>query len=516
MAEMDPVRAQAIEALRVANMLLERYLKDAAGLEAPGVTREMEGRMRALDDNCLGVWTKLDQAAGSLAAAGKDVSYYRGLRQQVDVAGLGFDRQDKVSVTMGGVKQKTIVTISQQRIALLKEALSALHMLLDGVDLSVDADAEVDAFISGQKGPMRLLKTLGVVGGIVGAVALVLLVLHWLRPPDYGELSKTIYALEAEHELDPCNKALAVKLAENLNRAGAYQTALERAAAFFGECGQNRKLRWATLNAHKKLGNHDGAIAEVSKLILAVPRDRDYRFWRGEVRELKGDMEGAIVDYRQCLALSPFLSGVAVGLAGLLREQGRPCEGMVWLVNELNHHPGRSRLEAERLTSLVKNPKCAGWLGQGEAVIKVGRAVEEEGEEQPPVERARLKIGQAAANTYTVAPDLPYTLLSGKLAGQAGLKPAAGEALIVGTPDGFSEGRLHRVARVTLGRATAAKVAVVVVQTPPGGADAVLGQSLLGRFSRVTDPETGAVELLGADVLAARAKAVLEEEEEED
>jgi len=505
----DLATGQAVEALRVATTLLEQYLQDLGALSAKGATAELEGRMRALDDNYLGVWLKLDQAAGSLAAAGRDVSYYRSLRAQVDTTALGFDRQDKVSVSMGGVKQRTTITVDDERVERVQEAMSSLKMLLDGVDWHVGADDEVEQFLARQRGPWRLLRTLGVLGVIGAVVGGVLLLLHWLRPPDYGELSKPIYKLQNELKVSPCDRKLAVKLAETLNQAGAHRAALDHAARFFEACGEHRRMRWATLSAHKRLKNYDGAIAEVNRLIEAVPRDRDYRFWRAELYELKGDMERAIADYRQTLALAPFLRGVGPGLAGLLRVQGRPCEGLLWLASEAHHQPRSRKRMAEKISALVKTPGCARLLGQGEALIRVGRprAATPGAPELIPAERARLKIGVATARTYAVEPDLPYLIISARLAREAGLMTEAAEVMLLGTPDGFLDGHRLVAQRVSVGGAEAASVELVVVGSPPGGADAVLGQSLLSRFSRVSDPGTGAVKLVGADALGMSKKS---------
>lgn len=486
----DPHLDQAVEALRVATLLQQQYMQDVRGLPT-GSMVSMEQRLRAMDENFAGVWEKLDHAADLLERAGRDTARYRFIRAQVPETVQGYQELHDEQLTPGGIRQSTTWRVSQQRLTDLASALGALRHLVPGVQWEVNQDPEVSAYLAAQRNPLRWLKPLGVLCLVISGIGGVVAAIQWLRPPDYGVEARKIHKLEEQLEQEPCHKQRMVKLAEALNRAGAHRAVLERAEAFFKACGEHRRLRWATLTAHKKLGQWDAAIAEATLLVEAVPRDRDYRHWRGELYEAKGDHARALADYRQALALAPFLADVPVDLTELSDRLGRPCEALLWLGALVQHHPRNAKPVTPRLSRL--RLRCTKLAGKGRALVPLVSAAEVPQQDAgtapaadsgPPP--ARVTVNGVAVTSFEVKHDALYAMLSTELARRLGLDTGKAPRVIQRTPDGFFPSRLVVVKRLTAGAASAADVPVLVTARLPRGAHCVLGQSFLTRFSTTT------------------------------
>lgn len=493
----DDLTAQAVDALRVATLLHEQYRRDVAQLAAGSIVTQDE-RLLAMDENFRGVWTKLDQAQELLAQAGLDTSQYLAIRGQVKNAAQGYHVRHQEQLTPGGVQQSTTWSVSRRRITDLARGLGALRQLLPGVEWRLEQDDEVEAYLASQRSARRLLRPLGLAAAVISMVGAVVGVLLWTRPPDYGPHTRTINKLQEQLRADPCDNKKMVKLAEAYNRAGAHQTTLLRCAEFFQRCGEHRRLRWATLTAHKRLKQWDPAIAEATRLISAVPRDRDYRFWRAELRELKGDIPGALAGYRQTLALAPTLADVPVDLTELSAKLKRPCEGLLWLGNLVHHHPRDAKPVLPRLTMLRR--KCTAQIGTGRAMIPpewlqppgshdagpADSSAAGAGHQAPP-----LSINGTAVRSFMVLQDALYVMLSARLATRLGLSTGGAPELILRTPEGFFSSRLQQVRLLALGGASARQVQVVVTENPPGDVECVVGQSFLTRFEVGITASTG-------------------------
>ena len=489
MSERDAKTTEAVEAVKVAVLLFERYRRDAAAL-ATDTAVSLDERLLSLDQSYQGIWEQLDRAAGLMGEAGLDIRAFSEVRAQVRDAYQGYKQHDELRIGLGGVEQRTTYSINAIRFRHIQQALHALQAAAPGQSFAVERVEEVEQFLSAQRSPLRVLKPVIWLLVIAAGVAAVLLGFQWLRPTDYGPDSRKIYTAEAALEKAPCDKQKIIELVELLNGAGAHAKAIERAEAFFKRCGEHRRLRWATFTAHKRMGDWKGAVAEATRLIEAVPRDRDYRWWRGEAHEQAGELEPAIVDYRQAVALEPFLRNIPFNLANLLERVGRPCEGLFWIGNYAHHHPGERARLAPRLVRLWAMPACRRLAGSGAVVVPLP------GGESGP--RVQAVINNAEPRELSLDPDALYVMLSAGVAAELKLETKTAPELLVRTADGFFPTRLTRVARLALrdegGDATAIDVPVVVGDKLPGDADGIIGQSFLTRFLVRRDPAAIALE----------------------
>jgi tetratricopeptide (TPR) repeat protein len=74
--------------------------------------------------------------------------------------------------------------------------------------------------------------------------------------------------------------------------------------------------------AHMDKGDLDGAIAEYRQALRLKPDDAKAHFNLGVALRLKGDLDGAIAEYREALRLKPDFPGAQNNLAIALRLKG--------------------------------------------------------------------------------------------------------------------------------------------------------------------------------------------------
>lgn len=176
--------------------------------------------------------------------------------------------------------------------------------------------------------------------GIAAACAVAVVGFTFLEAPyDYGERAAEVKKLKAALEREPCDRRKIIDLAEAMNAAGDYRGAVQRSEAFFEQCGELPRLRWATYHARKQLSEHPEAIVEATKLIEDDPADQDYRWWRGEIYERMGEYEAAAEDYAACIDNLPSVNHCPFRLADMLEKLGRACEGKPVIEQYLRYHP---------------------------------------------------------------------------------------------------------------------------------------------------------------------------------
>ena len=115
------------------------------------------------------------------------------------------------------------------------------------------------------------------------------------------------------------------------------------------------------------LSEWDAAIEEATKLIESDRTNNTYWFWRGRAHAKKGDLEAAVANFHQELALCPECLG-AWDLADALEKLGRPCEAIPPLQTliRLNEKVDERRVEA-RIADLKARGNCPSSPGQGSA-----------------------------------------------------------------------------------------------------------------------------------------------------
>jgi aspartyl protease family protein len=172
------------------------------------------------------------------------------------------------------------------------------------------------------------------------------------RAYDYGQFGPAVARLSAQLAAAPCDGSRVIDLAETLARAGDQRGIVRSGDAFFTQCGDLPRLRWATYAAHARLGEDTAAIADATQLIESAPDDKDYRWWRGVIYERDGRLDDAVRDYRDALRIEPRLRLVPLNLADVYERQGRLDDAIDVLSRYVQVYPGAATQLRERFQRL--------------------------------------------------------------------------------------------------------------------------------------------------------------------
>ena len=185
--------------------------------------------------------------------------------------------------------------------------------------------------------------------------------------PNWGKYAREIRPLIAALQTEPCDRTKALELSQLLLRANDNRGVLAHDEAFFAACGDMSRLRWDMYQAHMDLSEWDLAIAEATKLIESDRTNNTYWFWRGRAHAKKGDLDAAVANFHQELALCPECLG-AWDLADALEKLGRPCEAIPPLETmvRLNKRVDERRVQA-RIADLTARGDCVSNIGQSSA-----------------------------------------------------------------------------------------------------------------------------------------------------
>jgi tetratricopeptide (TPR) repeat protein len=210
----------------------------------------------------------------------------------------------------------------------------------------------------------RRARQAALVGGAFTLVAAVVAAAGWVvtrdKPYDYGVHKAEVRALDDAVDDRPCDRNAVFKSVDKVFRLGDRKGALRRANGFFERCGDWPRLRWITYSSYHQLGRYDEAIAEATRLIAGAPRDQDFYWWRGQSKQRKRDLDGAIADYRKALEIMPHANYIPFDLARALEDKGDRCQARDTLVAYVTTHPtARDNVWiVERIAQLHRDGGC--------------------------------------------------------------------------------------------------------------------------------------------------------------
>lgn len=139
-----------------------------------------------------------------------------------------------------------------------------------------------------------------------------------------GKTESALAADRAALQRDRADTSAAVRLAENLLKAGEFAEA-EKAAAAAGPA-----FRARAVSAEVLLRTHrpEEAARVFAKLVKAAPTDTALRVSYAEALTSSGDLRGGEQQFRRCLDLKPEDGKFLLGLASNLLAQGRLVEAL--------------------------------------------------------------------------------------------------------------------------------------------------------------------------------------------
>lgn len=311
------------------------------------------------------------------------------------------------------------------------------------------------------------------------------------RPPG-PTVEETVVALEEALAAEPCDRPKALALAQLLLRKGDYRRSATYARDFCERCGEHRQLREVAFNAWKLLSAWDEAIADAGQIIEKHPTETDPWWWRGQVYEQSGELELAVADYRQALALQPQLAKVPFNLSMLLERLERPCEAISPVESFLYYHPDAR--PNPRIRALLGRLYGAGDCGEAAGT---GRAVVEFDANDTLITTIVLINGRRARAAIDTGAS--YVMVSKRFAAGLDLKPASAHPIRIHGVGSVREASLVILDTVELQGLRAGRVEAVLMDEIDPRIDMLLGLTFLSRFTFELDKAAGRLELRARD-----------------
>jgi hypothetical protein len=289
----------------------------------------------------------------------------------------------------------------------------------------------------------------------------------------------------------PCDMKTALELATELLRQDLEEKVLAFVPEYEAACGGARtplELRWRLFTAQKQLERWDTAHETVTKLIEDDPRDSDYWWWRGEVKEKLGQDRAAIADYRQSVANSDDYQAAsfAVGhVSDPAKRADRRCE-TGWVLRYYRDQLGGWLRDSDEdeLLAIELEGVCARRASGARAFIPIATGGKPS--------QVKATIG-TAKGTFLVDERSGTTVITRAFAVAAGLvtgddvpagRVETGTAIAAGM---VLAGLIATVDRLDLDGVAAHAVDVLIVEQLPGGFDGSIGLDVLWRFDTTVE-----------------------------
>lgn len=327
---------------------------------------------------------------------------------------------------------------------------------------------------------------LTVLGACLAAVAAWRIAIE-VKNSRYGAHAARILELQDQLQKEPCDASAAIEVAELLIAAGTSREVAPLAAAFRTRCGRQEQLLWKEYGAAKRTGNWERALTVATDLIEHDPADKDYWWWRGIVYEQREELDKALADYKQTLAIRPDIDAIPFNVADVYERLKRPCDAALAIEQFLYWHP-RSQDEQGlqlRLQRLYRQGRCE-EAARGTAELRFA-----------PGSRAIFvsAMVNGKRGRFVVDTGASLVTLSREFAEQARVAVPAGPPIRVSTANGAALARLARLDSLALKGAVADGVEAAVSDGLPEDIDGLLGLSFLARFDFHLDAEEGRLEL---------------------
>lgn len=292
---------------------------------------------------------------------------------------------------------------------------------------------------------------------------------------EWGKNRLKLEFLQRQVQKDPCNKRHALDLAEKLNGVKEYEMAIAAVDGYLEKCEAWPRILWPKSVALRYLKRPQEGAPVVTQIIEADKSDSDYWWWRGRHYAEAKDFDRAEADFRQSNANKP--SGWGSGkMSGYLGD-ARPCESAFLILRYMEQSKKKvGDWAAPARTKHWVAGNCDALAGRGSTTIKWKKSA--------PVAKTKAKIG-SEKTTAIVDTKAGLTVVNKALAEKLKLNLGP-EVQTLGVGQ-ILTGKIAD-AKISVGRANASAVKVLVVDAVPGGTDAILGQSFFVRFKNAEKP----------------------------
>lgn len=165
----------------------------------------------------------------------------------------------------------------------------------------------------------------------------------------FGLRSMMIETLEKAQKRDPKNQDLQFQLAESYYREGAFKKALATLDQIEQEKGINVQISNQKKSIYLEMGDLDGAILELQKLIGQYPRNLEYRGSLGQLYQANGLEEKAYEQYLKMLEIDSLDPRPHLDLANYYQVKGEFYQSLFHLKKAM----GSKQLDMERKIAVL-------------------------------------------------------------------------------------------------------------------------------------------------------------------
>ncbi len=282
---------------------------------------------------------------------------------------------------------------------------------------------------------------------------------------------------------EPCNRKVAENLLGYMMNSAEYSASLSFIKFTEKQCGFNKDFLPIVFLAQKSLSDYAGAEETTGKLLEEHPAAPEIYIWRAEIKENRGNLQGAYEDMKKGLSLfadpSRVIAKVFYDLANLAIKINQPCEAVAILQDyiTLDNVAHRTPQAMSLIKEWREKGSCPEPFGKGTVRMHYNPGL-------PsiimPVEingvQGRMIIDTGASKT----------VLTKSFAQKTGIKPENGQSEMVITANGNTRQMLGRAKKIALGDAKASNVPVYIQiseqQNFGRNIDGLLGLSFLGNF----------------------------------
>ncbi|MGB0977778.1 MAG: tetratricopeptide repeat protein [Croceimicrobium sp.] len=156
-------------------------------------------------------------------------------------------------------------------------------------------------------------------------------------------------SLKAALRKNPENEALHFQLAESYYRSGKSDKALNQLEKLEALIGVQEQISNQKKSIYLEIGDLDGAVLELKKLIQKYPKNLDYRGSLGQVYQANGKVEEAFQVYQEMLLIDSLDPRPHLDLANYYQEKGDLHQSLFHLKQAM----GSSQLDMERKIAVL-------------------------------------------------------------------------------------------------------------------------------------------------------------------
>ena len=252
---------------------------------------------------------------------------------------------------------------------------------------------------------------------------------------------------------------------------------------FAKRCGSEREILPLAYDALERISDFTGALDVATKLVSTAPENGTVRYWRAIAYDQMGDFAHALNDYMNTIQLMGSLRNVNgdvfFKLSQAYEKLGRPCDAIAPIEMYVSLDPAKRRTpQTDKIISdYAAKGNCASNYANGTARVAFAAGSD--------VHMISALVN-GVVGSFILDTGASFVSMTSQFASKAKIVPEAENQVTIQTAGGKILAAVGYASSVSVGKASAANVVVVVernAENPFGPrVDGLLGMSFLSAF----------------------------------